>query len=148
MIHFKRVKVRNFLSVGDNVLTLELDRHPTTLITGRNGSGKSVLVSDSLTFALFGKSYRGINKPALINTINQRDSVVEIEFEKGQDTFRIVRGQKPSKLDIFKNGTALNEEAANRDTQAYIESDILGFDYNSFIRVCVMSTMNYTPFMQ
>ena len=148
MIHFKRVVVRNFLSVGDNPLTLELDRHPTTLITGSNGSGKSVLVSDSLTFALFGKSYRGINKPALINTLNRRDSVVEIVFEKGQDVFTIIRGQKPNRLEIYKNGSALNEEAAIKDTQAYIEHDILGFDYNSFIRVCVMSTMNYTPFMQ
>ena len=135
MIHFKRVIVRNFLSVGDNPLTLELDRHPTTLITGSNGSGKSVLVSDSLTFALFGKSYRGINKPALINTLNQRESVVEIVFEKGQDVFTIIRGQKPNRLEIYKNGSALNEEAAIKDTQAYIEHDILGFDYNSFIRV-------------
>jgi DNA repair exonuclease SbcCD ATPase subunit len=140
--------MKNFLSVGDNPLRLDLNRHPTTLVTGRNGSGKSVLVSDSLTFVLFGKSYRGINKPALINTINQRDSVVEIEFSKGNDVYKIVRGQKPARLEIYKNNAALNEEAAVRDTQAYIENDILGFDCNSFIRVCVMSTMNYTPFMQ
>ena len=140
--------MKNFLSVGDNPLRLDLNRHPTTLVTGRNGSGKSVLVSDSLTFVLFGKSYRGINKPALINTINQRDSVVEIEFTKGNDVYKIIRAQKPARLEIYKNGDALNEEAAVKDTQAYIENDILGFDCNSFIRVCVMSTMNYTPFMQ
>ncbi len=148
MINFRYVELKNFLSVGDNPLRLDLNRHPTTLVTGRNGSGKSVLVSDSLTFVLFGKSYRGINKPALINTINQRDSVVEIEFSKGNDVYKIVRGQKPARLEIYKNNAALNEEAAVRDTQAYIENDILGFDCNSFIRVCVMSTMNYTPFMQ
>ena len=148
MINFRYVEMKNFLSVGDNPLRLDLNRHPTTLVTGRNGSGKSVLVSDSLTFVLFGKSYRGINKPALINTINQRDSVVEIEFTKGNDVYKIIRGQKPARLEIYKNDAALNEEAAVKDTQAYIENDILGFDCNSFIRVCVMSTMNYTPFMQ
>ena len=148
MINFRYVEMKNFLSVGDNPLRLDLNRHPTTLVTGRNGSGKSVLVSDSLTFVLFGKSYRGINKPALINTINQRDSVVEIEFTKGNDVYKIIRGQKPTRLEIYKNNAALNEEAAVKDTQAYIENDILGFDCNSFIRVCVMSTMNYTPFMQ
>lgn len=148
MITFRYVEMKNFLSVGDNPLRLDLSRHPTTLVTGRNGSGKSVLVSDSLTFVLFGKSYRGINKPALINTINQRDSVVEIEFSKGNDVYKIIRGQKPARLEIYKNGTVLNEEAAVKDTQAYIENDILGFDCQSFIRVCVMSTMNYTPFMQ
>ena len=148
MICFKTCSMRNFVSVGDNPLTLELDRNPTTLVTGRNGSGKSVLVSDSLTFGLFGKSYRGINKPALINTINQRDCVVEVVFTKGPDTFKVIRGMKPTRLEVYKNDAPLNEEAAVRDTQSYIENDILGFDYNSFIRVCVMSTMNYTPFMQ
>ena len=108
MINFRYVEMKNFLSVGDNPLRLDLNRHPTTLVTGRNGSGKSVLVSDSLTFVLFGKSYRGINKPALINTIKQRDSVVEIEFSKGNDVYKIVRGQKPARLEIYKNNAALN----------------------------------------
>lgn len=148
MIEFEKIVIKNFLSVGDNPLVLELNRSPTTLVTGRNGCGKSAIVADSLSFALFGKSFRGINKGALINTINQRDSLTEIYFTKGQDAYKIIRGQKPNRLEIFVNGVAVNEEAANRDTQAYIENDILGFDFASFIRVCLLSTMNYTPFMQ
>ena len=93
MIKFKNVVLKNFLSIGDNPLTLQLDRNPTTLITGANAVGKSSILCDSLTFVLFGKSYRGINKPALINTVNQRDSVVEITFTKGTDYYKIIRWQ-------------------------------------------------------
>lgn len=148
MIKFKNVVLKNFLSIGDNPLTLQLDRNPTTLITGANAVGKSSILCDSLTFVLFGKSYRGINKPALINTVNQRDSVVEITFTKGTDSYKIIRGQKPARLEVYKNDAILNEEAAIRDMQTHIENDILGFDFSSFVRVCVLSTMNYTPFMQ
>lgn len=148
MIEFESVTVKNFVSVGDNPVTIELNRSPSTLLTGKNGNGKSSIIVDSITFALFGKSYRGVNKPALINTINQRDCVATIKFKKGQDSYSISRGMKPNKLEILKNGELVDEAAAIRDTQSYIEKDILGFDYSSFTKVCILSTMNYTPFMQ
>lgn len=147
MIVFHRLFLKNFLSIGDNGLTYELDAYPTTLITGKNGGGKSTLI-DGLVFGLFGKSYRGVNKAALINTINQRDSVTEVEFSSGSDRYVITRGQKPNRLEITKNGEALNEAAALKDTQGYIEETILGFDFSSFTKVCILSTTNYVPFTQ
>lgn len=147
MIVFHRLFLKNFLSIGDNGLTYELDAYPTTLITGKNGGGKSTLI-DGLVFGLFGKSYRGVNKAALINTINQRDSITEVEFSSGSDRYVITRGQKPSRLEITKNGETLNESAALKDTQGYIEETILGFDFSSFTKVCILSTTNYVPFTQ
>ena len=148
MISFKKLELKNFLSVGDNPITLYLDRSPTTLITGSNGVGKSAIIADGISFPLFGKSFRGINKPALVNTVNQRDSWAKITFNVGSSEYTILRGQKPARLEITKDGKVLNEDAAVADTQSYIESDVLGFDFNTFIRVCILSTMNYIPFMQ
>lgn len=148
MIKFKELELKNFISVGDNPITLKLDRSPTTLITGNNGVGKSAIIADGLTFALFGKSFRGVNKAALVNTVNQRDSYTKLTFSANGAEYVIIRGQKPARLEIYKNDKLLNEDAAVSDTQNSIETDILGFDLSTFIRVCILSTMNYVPFMQ
>lgn len=146
MISFKSVTLKNFLSYGDNPTTFELNRHPTTLIAGSNGFGKTAIIT-SLSYALFGKTERGIPQRGLINTVNQRDSWSQVVFNKGQHEYTILRGQKPSRLEITKDGVLLNSDAAVRDTQKFID-DLLGFDFNSFLRVVFLSTMGYTPFMQ
>lgn len=147
MIKFKTVKLKNFLSVGDNPLTIYLDRSPTTLVSGKNGTGKTSIMTDSICFALFGKAFRNIKKQKLINTINQKDSVIELEFISGSDNFKIIRGQKPNIFEIYINGIKLHEDASVADTQSYLENQVLKFDYNVFSRVVVMSSMNYIPFL-
>ena len=146
MISFKSVTLKNFLSYGDNPTTFDLNRHPTTLIAGKNGFGKTAIIT-SLSYALFGKTERGIPQRGLINTVNQRDSWSQVVFNKGQHEYTILRGQKPSRLEITKDGVLLNSDAAVRDTQKFID-DLLGFDFNSFLRVVFLSTMGYIPFMQ
>lgn len=147
MIKFKTVKLKNFLSVGDNPLTIYLDKSPTTLVSGKNGTGKTSIMTDSICFALFGKAFRNIKKQKLINTINQKDSVIELEFVSGSDAYKIIRGQKPNLFEIYVNGNKLHENASVADTQSYLENHILKFDYNVFSRVVVMSSMNYVPFL-
>lgn len=146
MIIFKELQIKNFLSTGDDALTYILNKSPTTIITGSNGVGKTTIV-DGLTFALFGKSFRDIKKGSLINSINKKDSYASIKFTKGNSNYQILRGQKPHRLEVQLNGQLMHENASITETQKYIENQILGFDYNTFTRVCVMSTMNYTPFM-
>ena len=102
MIIFKKLSWKNFLSTGNYKTTLDLIRHGTTLVSGENGAGKSTML-DALTYSLFGKSFRGINIPQLVNSINDKDCVVEIEFSIGKDDYRIIRGQKPKIFEIYKN---------------------------------------------
>lgn len=147
MIKFKTITMKNFLSVGDNPLTIIIDKSPTTIISGQNGVGKTATVLDSISFALFGKSFRDIKKAAMINSVNQRDSVVELIFAKGGNEYKIIRGQKPHRLEVFVNNKIMNETAALSDMQKYIENEILGFDLSAFSRVVLMSTMNYVPFL-
>lgn len=146
MIVFKSVELKNFLSVGEEVVKFSLSSSPITMLSGSNGSGKSTLI-DSISFALFGKSFREIKKGLLINSTNKKNSMVRIDFLKGDNQYTIIRGQKPARLEIFCNNKAMNEEASVSEAQRFIEKQILGFDFNTFSRVCVMSTMNYTPFM-
>lgn len=148
MIHFKELELKNFISVGDNPINIILDRSPTTLISGSNGSGKTSIICDGVTFALFGRSFRGVTKAQLINTINQRDSYTKISFTARGSEYTIIRGQKPTRLEIIKDGQLLNEDASVADAQNALERNILGFDYTTFIRVCILSTMNHVPFMQ
>ena len=114
MIHFKYVKWKNFLSTGNNWTTIHLDRSSNTLIVGTNGAGKSTLL-DALCFGLFGKPFRKINKPQLINSINQRDCVVEIVFSSGQKEYKIVRGIKPNIFEVYCNNELVNQSAKNTD---------------------------------
>ena len=124
MIIFKSVSWKNFLSTGNNPNKVELDGHPTTLIVGKNGEGKSTIL-DALTFSLFNKPFRDINKNQLVNSINQKNCVVEIEFNIGPIQYRIVRGIKPNIFEIYQNGTIINQDAAVKDYQKVLEQQIL-----------------------
>ena len=146
MITFKELVLQNFLSVGEDPITFYLNNSPTTIITGSNGVGKTSII-DGITFSLFGKSFREIKKGSLINSINKKNSLTSITFTKGNTLYKITRGQKPHILSIEVNGVELHETASVLETQRHIESQILGFDFSTFTRVCIMSTMNYTPFM-
>lgn len=147
MILFRSVQWRNFLSTGDNPIRVQLDRSPTTLIVGQNGAGKSTLL-DALSFSLFGKAHRDINKNQLINTINGKGLEVIVEFDIGSHSFKIVRGIKPTKFEIYQNGNLLNQEAAARDYQKYLEQNILKLNHKSFHQIVVLGSSSFVPFMQ
>lgn len=147
MIHFQTVRWRNFLSTGNAFTTIQLDKRPTTLIVGENGSGKSTLL-DAVCFALFGKPYRNINKPQLVNTINNKNCVVEIEFNIGKKQYKIVRGMKPGIFEIWVDTVLINQDAASRDYQKYLEESILKLNYKSFTQIVILGSASFTPFMQ
>ncbi len=148
MIIFKTLTVKNFMSVGNNPITIYLDRAPTTLITGVNGSGKSGLLLDGISFGLFGKPHRKINKPQLINSINDKDCFVTVEFLIGSDEYIIHRGIKPNIFEIWKNGSMMNQDSKSRDYQAVLEQNILKLNHKSFHQIVVLGSSNFTPFMQ
>lgn len=147
MIKFEVVRYKNILSTGNAFTEVRLDKHPSTLIVGTNGAGKSTMI-DALCFALFGKPYRNINKPQLINSINQKDMVVEVEFTIGKSKYKVVRGIKPNKFEIWQNGTMLNQDASARDYQSLLEKQILKLNYKSFTQIVVLGSASFTPFMQ
>ena len=147
MIHFHKVRWRNFLSTGNAFTEIELDTRPTTLIVGENGSGKSTLL-DAICFALFGKPYRNINKPQLVNTINNKNCLVEIHFSIGSRKYKIVRGIKPSVFEIWIDGNLINQDAASRDYQHYLEESILKLNFKSFTQIVILGSASFTPFMQ
>lgn len=147
MIVFKSLKYKNFLSTGDYFTSIDLYKNPTTLIVGNNGSGKSTVL-DALSFALFGKPHRDINKPQLVNSINNRDCVVEVEFNVGPIVFRIVRGLKPNIFEIFQNGVLINQESHSRDYQKILEQNILKLNHKSFHQIVVLGSSSFIPFMQ
>jgi len=146
-IDFKVVRWKNFLSTGDNFTEIQLDRNDSTLIVGQNGAGKSTLL-DALSFSLFGKPFRNINKPQLINSINNKNCVVEVEFSVGNVEFKIVRGIKPNVFEIWQNGSLINQASANRDYQEFLEQNILKLNHKSFHQVVVIGSASFTPFMQ
>ena len=147
MIIFKKVSWRNFLSTGDAPTSVLLDRSSTTLIIGENGSGKSTIL-DALTFALFGKPFRNINKSQLVNTINEKGLLVEIDFSIGNKNFTIRRGIKPNKFEILQEGKLIDQMANNRDYQDYLEKVILKLNYKSFTQIVVLGNSSFEPFMQ
>lgn len=147
MIHFKTIRWRNFLSTGNIFTQIALDERPTTLIVGENGSGKSTLL-DAICFALFGKPYRNINKPQLVNTINGKNCLVEIEFTIGNKQYKIVRGIKPGIFEIWIDGILINQDAASRDYQKYLEESILKLNFKSFTQIVILGSASFTPFMQ
>ena len=147
MILFKNLRWKNLLSTGNYFTELKLNGNANTLVVGTNGSGKSTML-DALCFALFGKPFRGINKPNLINSINNRDCVVEIEFDIGNKQYKIVRGIKPNVFEIYQDSVLLNQDAAVRDYQDYLERFILKLNYKSFTQIVILGSASFTPFMQ
>lgn len=147
MIIFKTVSVKNFLSYGNYDTKWYLDKHNSTLIVGRNGHGKSVLL-DAVCFGLFGKPYRSINKPQLVNSINQKACVVELELNVNGVEYKIIRGMKPNIFDVYCQGKMLDQEAAMRDMQTYLEQQILKLNFKTFCQVVILGSASYTPFMQ
>ena len=146
-IDFKVVRWKNFLSTGDKFTEIQLDRNDSTLIVGQNGAGKSTLL-DALSFGLFGKPFRNINKPQLINSINNKNCVVEVEFNVGNVDFKIVRGIKPNVFEIWQNGSMINQSSANRDYQEFLEQNIIKLNHKSFHQIVVIGSASFTPFMQ
>ena len=146
-INFKKVKYKNILSTGNTFTEIDLGDKPTTLISGSNGSGKSTLL-DAITFGLYGKPFRKVNKAQLINSINQKGMLVEIYFTAGGNNFMVKRGMKPNIFEIYKDGVMINQDAAKRDYQEHLESNILGINYKSFNQIVVLGSATYVPFME
>jgi DNA repair exonuclease SbcCD ATPase subunit len=146
-IQFKQVRYKNILSTGNVFTKLELDRNTSTLISGTNGAGKSTLL-DAITFGLYGKPFRKINKGQLMNSINKKELLVEIDFSVGGAEYTVRRGMKPNLFEIIKNGKLVDQDAAVKDYQSYLESSILGINYKSFNQIVVLGSATYVPFME
>lgn len=147
MIVFKSVQWKNFLSTGNSPNKILLDKSPTTLIIGKNGEGKSTVL-DALCFSLFGKPFRNINKGQLVNSINGKNCVVEIELSIGSKDYKIIRGIKPNIFEIWCDGIMLNQDAASRDYQKVLEQQILRLNYKTFTQVVILGSASFVPFMQ
>jgi DNA repair exonuclease SbcCD ATPase subunit len=147
LIHFNYVRWKNFLSTGNNFTEIQLDRSSTTLIIGENGAGKSTIL-DALCFGLFGKPFRNINKPQLLNSVNASNCLVEVEFKVGGKDVKVVRGIKPNVFEIYINGKMYNQDANARDYQKYLEQQILKLNYRSFTQVVILGSSTFVPFMQ
>jgi len=147
MIIFKKVQYKNFLSTGNKETTVYLNQDKSTLVVGANGAGKSTLL-DALSFSLFGKPHRSINKPQLVNTINNKNCLVTVEFSVGGLEYKIIRGMKPNIFEVYRNGQLLNQESHSRDYQKIIEQNILKLNHKSFHQVVVLGSSNFIPFMQ
>jgi DNA repair exonuclease SbcCD ATPase subunit len=147
MILFEKLRYKNFLSTGNQFTEINFTTASTTLVIGNNGAGKSTML-DALTFSLFGKSYRGVNKPQLINSVNEKDCLVEIEFKISNTKWKIIRGIKPTVFQIYKDGELLNSDAASKDQQTWLESVVLKMNYKSFTQIVILGSSNFIPFMQ
>ena len=147
MIKFQIIRWKNLLSTGNVFTEIKLDKSTNTLIVGNNGAGKSTIL-DALCFGLFGKPFRKINKPNLVNSINNADTVVEVEFTIGKKKYRIVRGIKPNVFEIHCNGVMLNQDAKAKDYQDFLEKSILKFNFKSFTQIVILGSASFVPFMQ
>lgn len=147
MITFKAIRWKNFLSTGNYFTSIDITKRPTTLIAGENGAGKSTVL-DALTYCLFGKSFRGTNIPQLINSVNDKDCIVEIGFEIGENEYLVRRGHKPKIFEIYKNGKLIDQNSNAKDYQTMLEEQILKMSYRSFCQVIVLGSSNYVPFMK
>ncbi|OUU15513.1 MAG: hypothetical protein CBB97_23865, partial [Candidatus Endolissoclinum sp. TMED37] len=147
MIIFKSIRWKNFLSTGNTFTEINLIKHKSTLIVGQNGTGKSTML-DAISFALFGKPHRNINKPQLLNSINNKACVVEVEFSIGKIDYKIVRGLKPNLFEIWKNDTMINQSSHAKEYQKILEQNILKLNHKSFHQVVVLGSSSFIPFMQ
>lgn len=147
MIIFKKIRWKNLLSTGNLFTEIDLNRYKNTLIVGENGSGKSTML-DALCFALFSKPFRKINKPTLLNSINQKDAIVELEFDIGKKSYKIIRGLKPTIFEIYCDGKLINQEAESVDYQEILERSILKINYKSFTQIVILGSASFVPFMQ
>jgi len=147
MIIFKKVRWKNFLSTGNVFSEVDLQASKTNLIIGSNGAGKSTIL-DALTFSLFGKPFRKINKPALVNSINEKDCLTEIEFSIGRKEYKVVRGIKPNKFEIYCNGQLWNQESSLVEQQKNFEANVLKMNYKSFTQIVVLGSSTFVPFMR
>ena len=147
MILFKTIRWRNFLSTGNQFTEVDFRKNSTNLIIGSNGAGKSTIL-DSLTFSLFGKPFRKINKPQLINSVNDKDCRVEVEFDIGNTSWRVVRGIKPNIFEIYRDDSLLDQSAAALDQQKWLEQNVLKMNYKSFTQIVILGSSTFVPFMQ
>jgi DNA repair exonuclease SbcCD ATPase subunit len=147
MILFKTIKWKNLLSTGNQYTEVDFTKNKTNLIVGTNGAGKSTIL-DALCFSLFGRSFRRINKPQLINSVNEKDCRVEVEFSVGNVEWKIVRGIKPALFEVWKNGSVLDQSAAALDQQKWLEQNVLKMNYKSFTQIVILGSSTFVPFMQ
>ena len=147
MINFHKIRWKNFLSTGQNFTEVDLKRNSTTLIVGENGSGKSTIL-DALTFGLFGTAFRSINKPQLVNSINEQNCLVEVEFIIGKKEFLVRRGAKPNRFEIEVDGELINQDSKSKDYQEHLEKNILKLNYKSFTQIVILGSSSFIPFMQ
>ena len=147
MIIFKTVRWKNFLSTGNAFSEIQLDASPATLIVGANGAGKSTFL-DAICFGLFNRPFRKITKSQLVNAVNEKDLLVEIEFSIGSRDYMIRRGFKPTLFEIYLNGQMLSQEAAINEQQKHLEQSILRLNYKSFTQVVILGSSSFVPFMQ
>ena len=147
MILFEKIRWKNFLSTGNQFTEIDFQESSTTLIIGTNGAGKSTVL-DALTFSLFGKPFRKINKPQLVNSVNEKDCKVEVEFSIGDTNWKVVRGIKPAIFEIWRNGSALDQSAAALDQQKWLEQNVLKMNYKSFTQIVILGSSTFVPFMQ
>ena len=147
MIIFKHLKYKNFLSTGNTFTEIDFLKSKSTLVVGHNGAGKSTML-DAIAFGLFGKPHRSINKQQLVNSINQKDCLVELEFSIGKNNFNVVRGIKPNKFEIWKNGTMINQSSHAKEYQRILEQNYLKLNHKSFHQIVVLGSSSFIPFMQ
>jgi len=147
MIHFEKIRFKNFLSYGNSWTELDLNKHKDTLIIGENGAGKSTFL-DALSYALYMKPFRKVNNPQLVNSINKKHLFVEVEFKVGGNHYKVCRGHAPRKFEVYQNGDLLNQDAHTKDYQKVLEQNILKMNYKSFTQIVVLGSRNFVPFMQ
>ena len=147
MILFEKIRWKNFLSTGNQYIEIDLTQKDTTLIVGTNGAGKSTVL-DALTFSLFNKPFRKISKGQLVNTVNEKDCKVEVEFSTGSTEWKVIRGIKPNSFEIHRNGTVLDQFSAANDQQKWLEQNVLKMNYKSFTQIVILGSSTFVPFMQ
>ena len=147
MIYFEKLRFKNFLSTGNNFTEVEFEKTPTTLVVGQNGAGKSTML-DALSFAIFGKPHRKISKTQLVNSINGKGTIVEVEFRIGSSNYKVVRGIRPNKFEIWVNGNMVNQNSHAREYQQMLENNIIKLNHKSFHQIVVLGSSSFVPFMQ